>query len=51
MKDSVELVIFAIVVAASFALGGIIGMSRIQRDCDKLSSFYIDSKVYECKLK
>ena len=51
MRDSVELVIFVIVVAASLALGGIIGMSRIQKDCEKLSSFYIDSKVYECKLK
>lgn len=51
MRDNLELMIFGIVVVASFALGSIIGISRIQKDCEKLSSFYIDSKVYECKLK
>ena len=51
MRDNLELTIFGIVVVASFALGSIIGMSRIQKDCEKLSSFYVDSKVYECNLK
>ena len=51
MKDVFELVMIVIFVLLSFILGIIMGSSRIQDACEKLNSFYIDNKVYECKLK
>ncbi len=51
MKDGLEFAIYIIVIAATFTLGMVVGISRIQSNCDKLSSFYIDNKVYECKIK
>lgn len=51
MKDTLEFAIYGLVLVTTFIFGMIISTSRVQNNCDKLGSFYVDSKVYECKLK
>jgi prolipoprotein diacylglyceryltransferase len=51
MKYTLEFVLYGLILVTAFIFGMIVSTSRIQNNCDKLSSFYVDSKVYECKLK
>jgi hypothetical protein len=51
MKDVFEFSMVILLIIASFVLGSVVGITRVQNSCDKLSSFYVDNKVYECQAK
>jgi hypothetical protein len=54
MMDSTD---FLFGVVASIAVGALMGLtwvvsaSVIGKECEKMGQFYVDKKVYECKLK
>lgn len=52
MVDVKELVIACIIVAiVSFFLGGIAEQSSIQKDCQRLGSFYYFQSTFKCEKK
>jgi hypothetical protein len=43
-----NIAILAFYLAAGFLFGWICGHSKVAEECDRLGSFYVGSKVYQC---
>lgn len=51
MKDGLHFAMYTLLMLIMFIAGSMMKESKITKTCDKLNSFYSESKVYECKLK
>ena len=52
--DSIDFllgVVSSIAVAALLGLAWVVSASTIGEECEKMGQFYVNKKVYECKLK
>lgn len=43
--------IASLVLVCTFGFGWAMSASTIDHECEKLGSFYVGEKVYECKIK
>lgn len=51
MEDPLEMVIALIVAGCICVVTWANAHDTVAKECEKLGSFYVGSKVYECKLK
>ena len=51
MTDRIETTAALAIVLAAFALGWAIAHSTVATECERLGSFYVGQKVFDCKEK
>lgn len=51
MTDYIETAAAIVIILAIFSLGWLLAHSTVATECERLGSFYVGQKVFDCKEK